>query len=259
MGTNDRNEAISLVLNPVRGDLYSTVANTDGTDLFHLKPRSTAPAPITNYSVSKISFENTALNKANSQLQSAPLIGLWFFNLLLYLTDPGLDISPAETTALPGIGLIHSICVANPPSTTCIGSGTIQMFDQDLTLRGTLPFGASGAAVLVNDAAVRRDGTIYIVGDTTSNSVPQTNSFQPTRKGGWEGVVMRLVPPNLTPTLSSYIGGTGHDFAGDVAVDNAGNIFVSGQTSSKNFPTTAGARKRNLSGTADGYVIKITE
>ncbi|HSE39896.1 MAG TPA: SBBP repeat-containing protein [Acidobacteriota bacterium] len=257
MGTNDRNEAISLVLNPVRGDLYSTVGNTEGTDLFHFKPRSSAPAPITNYSVSKMSFETAALSKTDVKLQSAPLWGLWFFNFLLYISDP--DLSSAETTALPGIGLIHSICIADPPSTTCVGGGTIQFFDQDLILRKTVQFGASGAAVLVNDAAVRKDGTIYIVGDTTSNSVPQTNSFQPTRKGGWEGVVMRLVPPNLSATLSSYIGGTGHDFAGDVAVDNAGNIFISGQTSSKNFPTTPSAPKRNLGGTADGYVIKVTE
>jgi hypothetical protein len=130
--------------------------------------------------------------------------------------------------------------------------------DQDLNVQKTVNFGASGVTLSVNDAAVHKNGTLYIVGDTTSNNLPQINSFQSTPKGKSEGFVMRFAPPDLGVTLSSYIGGSGDDFAGDVAVDNAGTIYVAGQTSSKNFPATPGAPKRNLTGTADGFVLKIT-
>ena len=253
IGTNDRDEALSLAINPVRGDLYSTMNNSEGSDLVHFKPLSNAPAPITNYSVSRTSYQSAVFNKADSRAQGAGLFGLWFFNLLLYITDPD-RIAPAETNALPGLILVHSSCFPAP----CNASGTIEIMDQDLNVQKSVNFGASGVGLFVNDVAVRKDGTLYIVGDTTSNNLPQTNSFQTSRKGGWEGFVMRFAPPDLTVTLSSYIGGPSNDFAGDVAADTSGNIFVSGQTSSKNFPTTPGAPKRSMTGTADGYILKIT-
>jgi hypothetical protein len=56
----------------------------------------------------------------------------------------------------------------------------------------------------------------------------------------------------------TYLGGPAFDFASGVAVDKAGNIFVVGQSASKNFPTTPGAPKRSTTGTADGYVVKIS-
>jgi hypothetical protein len=253
VGTHDRDDAISLAINPIRGDLYSTTSNFEGSDLVHFKPLSNAPAPLTKYSILKMSFSNAIVRKADGKILAGPLVLLWLHNFLLYLIDND-NIAPADSNASPGLILIHGSCFPAP----CNASGTIDIRDQDLNVQKTVNFGASGVGLFVDDATVHKDGTLYLVGDTMSNNLPQTNSFQPTRKGNWEGFVMRFAPPDLAVTLSSYVGGSGDDFAGDVAVDNAGNIFVAGQTSSKNFPTTGDASKRNLTGTADGFVIKIT-
>src|SRR5262249_19178808 len=42
-----------------------------------------------------------------------------------------------------------------------------------------------------------------------------------------------------------------------IAADASGNVYVTGQTASGNFPTTAGVFKRTLSGPADAFVAKL--
>jgi hypothetical protein len=72
-------------------------------------------------------------------------------------------------------------------------------------------------------------------------------------------------PLVIDPILaySTYLGGTWDDadepFAGieGVALDGAGNIYVTGTTQSPDFPTTAGA-DRTLGGTRDIFVTKLS-
>jgi RHS repeat-associated protein len=63
-------------------------------------------------------------------------------------------------------------------------------------------------------------------------------------------------PLVIDPTLgfSSYLGGSGADYGYGIAVDNAGNIYVTGQTSSTNFPSATGTN----SGNGDAFVTKLT-
>lgn len=66
----------------------------------------------------------------------------------------------------------------------------------------------------------------------------------------------RTLPLVIDPLISysSYLGGSGHDWAHDIALDAAGNIFVAGGTSSPNFP---GAPPRAT--TADAaFVTKLS-
>jgi hypothetical protein len=71
---------------------------------------------------------------------------------------------------------------------------------------------------------------------------------------------------NLTGTgliYSTYLGGTGPNDAlfGDqgfgIALDTLDNAYVTGQTTSTNFPTTAGAFDTTLGGFADAFVTKM--
>lgn len=57
--------------------------------------------------------------------------------------------------------------------------------------------------------------------------------------------------------FSTYLGGTGSDSAEDVTVDAAGNVYVVGQTSGTDFPTTAGVVGQSASTPTDGTVTKF--
>src|SRR5713101_7959629 len=56
---------------------------------------------------------------------------------------------------------------------------------------------------------------------------------------------------------STYLGGSKVDSGNAVAVDSSGNTYVTGYTSSINFPTTKGAFQRKLTGGANAFVAKF--
>ena len=56
---------------------------------------------------------------------------------------------------------------------------------------------------------------------------------------------------------STYLGGSGFEFVWDIAVDGAGSAYVTGGTSSTDFPTTAGAVQTTNAGVFDAFVTKL--
>jgi hypothetical protein len=69
----------------------------------------------------------------------------------------------------------------------------------------------------------------------------------------------RSRPLVIDPTLvySTYLGGSALDEGLGIAVDAAGNAYVTGETFSSNFPTTAGAFQTTFSGVIDAFVSKL--
>jgi hypothetical protein len=59
-------------------------------------------------------------------------------------------------------------------------------------------------------------------------------------------------------SLATYLGGLGTDQAFAVAVDSAGNVYVTGNTTAINFPTTAGSFRPTAPGGTDAFVVKLS-
>ncbi len=94
--------------------------------------------------------------------------------------------------------------------------------------------------------AVDPAGNAYVAGTTISDDFPTLNPDQKFIKGDWDAFVLKLDPSgNLL--YSTYLGGDqkqpcGCDpntYAYGIAVDAAGNAYVTGLTWSSNFPYTA--------------------
>jgi uncharacterized repeat protein (TIGR01451 family) len=88
-------------------------------------------------------------------------------------------------------------------------------------------------------------GDVFLVGYSLSTNFPVRGPvFQKTFKGGsvtGDAVVVEVESAGFYLEWSSYLGGSGDDQAFGVAVDTPGNVYVSGHTTSTDFPITAGA------------------
>lgn len=104
------------------------------------------------------------------------------------------------------------------------------------------------------DIAVDTNGFVYVAGETLSAGLATPGAFRTNYSGGsgYGGDVFVAKFDNLGTTLSylTYLGGNGDDAALGLAVDTAGNAYVTGFTSSTNFPFQAGLSNK-LSGRPD--------
>jgi hypothetical protein len=104
-----------------------------------------------------------------------------------------------------------------------------------------------------NAIAVDSAGSAYVAGLTGSGDFPTMNPWQPTHAGSLDAFVTKLNPAGSALVYSTYLGGTDYDYAQSIAVDGAGNAFVTGSTQSTDFPTTAGAFQTICGGCNPGY------
>jgi hypothetical protein len=100
-------------------------------------------------------------------------------------------------------------------------------------------------------------GNAYVTGYTGSNNFPTKNPFQRARAGYYDAFVTKLSPTGSALVYSTYLGGSGGDFANGIVVDSAGNAYVTGQTSSTNFPTKNPFQGASTGG-SDAFVTKLS-
>lgn len=107
--------------------------------------------------------------------------------------------------------------------------------------------------------AVDADGNAYITGYTYSANFPTTaGATQPGLGGAIDAFVAKLNASGTQLLYSTYLGGTSDDEGLGIAVDAAGNAYVTGYTGSSNFPVSADAFQRtNPSGWFKGFVAKL--
>jgi photosystem II stability/assembly factor-like uncharacterized protein len=119
-----------------------------------------------------------------------------------------------------------------------------------------------------NDVAVDAFGNVYVAGSTSSTNFPTTPDAIPLPNNGvcatpgcFRAFLTKLNANGSAYLYSTYIGGSVGDFGMGVAVDLAGNAYVTGRTHSTDFPTTPNAFDRELSGqhSADAFMIKIAD
>jgi Beta-propeller repeat len=104
--------------------------------------------------------------------------------------------------------------------------------------------------------AVDGSGNAYVAGRTDSSNFPTTNPLQISNGGATDVFVTKLNAAGSSRVYSTYLGGSGSDLGQGIAVDGAGNAFVTGYTSSTNFPTTSPLQVSN-GGSLDAFVTKI--
>jgi len=86
--------------------------------------------------------------------------------------------------------------------------------------------------------ALDADGTVLVTGVTNDPGFPVTaGAFAATSAGAAEAFVARINADGTELTESTFLGGAGDDHAFDLAVDDSGEIWLAGITTSQDLPT----------------------
>lgn len=107
---------------------------------------------------------------------------------------------------------------------------------------------------LARDAA----GNLWLVGRTDSANFPiRGSALQSAFSGGsMDGFAAKLDPSGKNLLYATYLGGSGWDEANGVAVDAAGNAYVTGYTSPSGFPVSVNAWRKTAEG-SDAFAVKF--
>jgi hypothetical protein len=146
------------------------------------------------------------------------------------------------------------------------GAGTVRLevgaYDRSLPLivdpslsYSTLLDGSSPSAATA--LAVDSNGSAYITGFTSAYNFPTVSPEQNVNAGGNEVFVAKLNVAGTGLVYCTYIGGSGDDRGYGIAVDSAGSAYITGSTTSRNFPTRYPLQATMLGG-KNAFVLKLS-
>ena len=108
--------------------------------------------------------------------------------------------------------------------------------------------------------AVDAENSAYLTGGTGSLDFPLAGAAQPDFGSvdglSFDAFVTKVNGDGSALVYSSYLGGSGAEFGFALAVDSMGNAYVTGNTSSTDFPA-ANALQANNAGSVDGFLAKL--
>ena len=104
--------------------------------------------------------------------------------------------------------------------------------------------------------AVDSSGNAYLGGATAGSFPTTTGAYQTTYAGGGDGFVAKINAAGSALLYSTYLGGSSNDTPKHMVIDSMGNAYLTGVTSSANYPVTTGAYQTTYD-SGDAFVTKV--
>jgi len=199
----------------------------------------------------------TKLNPSGSQLIYSTFLG-----------GSGLDDALAITVDNTGsayvtgeTGSADFPITPGAPQTKFVGSGS-QAYVTKLNPAGSAlvysTFLGGSNVQMGNRVVVDAAHNAYVMGSTSSPDFPTTaGAYDRTLAGSFDLFVSKLNPTGTALQYSTYLGGTGMEIGGGLAVDPAGNAYITGGTDSADFPATPGTLQIVTDPDNTGFVTKL--
>jgi len=266
----DYDASAPLVIDPVLA--YSTyLGGTDFDSASDLRVDAAGNAYVCGYTASA-NFPATnghysgvgsyeafvAKMRPDGTLAYATYLGGTGFSVCLALAiDPSGNVYMAGATASTDFPVVNALQPAAGAGTG--GDGFVAKIDPTGTaLIYSTYIGGSG----VDDVAaiaVDRAGAAYIAGVTNSTDFPLMSPVQSQYGGGFlDAFAAKIRADGSGFEYATLMGGSGSDEPAAIAVDAAGDAFVSGVTFSSDFPIVSALQPTNGGSVASGFLVKLT-
>ncbi len=109
-----------------------------------------------------------------------------------------------------------------------------------------------------NGLALDASNNIYLTGYTFSQDFPNTtNALDTSHNGASDIFLLKLNQTGSSLVYSTYLGGSNHDRGQSVAIDILGDLCLTGNTESNNFPNTTNSFDPIHNGNRDAFVFKF--
>ncbi|WP_179129216.1 SBBP repeat-containing protein [Candidatus Brocadia sapporoensis] len=105
--------------------------------------------------------------------------------------------------------------------------------------------------------AVDSSGNAYVTGWTVSSDFPTVNALYGSNTGFYDAFVTKIDASGTSLSYSTYLGGSDYDVGNSIAIDCAGNAYVTGETDSSDFSTKNAMYGTHNGGYTDAFVTKI--
>jgi Beta-propeller repeat len=106
--------------------------------------------------------------------------------------------------------------------------------------------------------AADHHGNLYVTGDTRSANFPVTVGAAQPHFGGAQDAYVASYAANGRMRWATYLGGTDKEYGLGIVLDSHDNLYVSGETSSSDFPVTVGPAQSHYGGNQDGFIVTFT-
>ncbi len=108
----------------------------------------------------------------------------------------------------------------------------------------------------ITSIAVDNTNNIYLTGVTNSRDFTVVNAMQSTKSTSLDAFVSKLNPTGSNLVYSTYLGGNGDDQANSLSLDPDNNVYLTGVTTSTNFPLKD-ATQKVIGGEQDAFMTKL--
>jgi hypothetical protein len=145
---------------------------------------------------------------------------------------------------------------------------SVESYDRSraLTIDPVLTYASligGGSADAVTAAKIDKSGIVYLAGYVGNSDITAPDTAYQTSNKGASDIFVAKIDPSKSGAASllyfTYIGGTGADIPTAMAIDGSGTVYLTGSTTSTDFPLAGGGPQNTLSGqnTSDAFVLKL--
>jgi beta-propeller repeat-containing protein len=125
------------------------------------------------------------------------------------------------------------------------------------TLDFSTYLGGNGTQDWIEAIALDENNQAYLTGRTNSDNFPTFNSYQASRGGtgtDWDAFITKFSSSGSYLIYSTYLGGAGGERGRAIIVSSAGDAYLTGYTSSSNFPTLSAYQASRAGVSADAFL-----